>query len=65
MLALNVVNVCCLIFSDVYTKLVVDGTIVPQPETAPPTVPMDFNWARVCVFLFPDMFSSRFYCAEL
>ena len=32
---------------DVYKKLVADGTILPQPEVAPPTVPMDFNWARV------------------
>ncbi|KAK7109151.1 ATP-citrate synthase-like [Littorina saxatilis] len=31
---------------DVYNKLVSDGTIVPKPEVAPPTVPMDFNWAR-------------------
>lgn len=31
---------------DVYNKLVADGTIQPQPEVAPPTVPMDFNWAR-------------------
>lgn len=31
---------------EVYTKLVADGTITPQPEVAPPTVPMDFNWAR-------------------
>ncbi|XP_076468519.1 LOW QUALITY PROTEIN: ATP-citrate synthase-like [Babylonia areolata] len=31
---------------EVYNKLVADGTIQPQPEVAPPTVPMDFNWAR-------------------
>ena len=30
-----------------YSKLVADGTIIPRPEVAPPTVPMDFNWARV------------------
>ncbi|XP_064614160.1 ATP-citrate synthase-like [Liolophura sinensis] len=34
------------IIRDVYTKLVSDGTIVPQAEQAPPTVPMDFAWAR-------------------
>ncbi|XP_059178493.1 ATP-citrate synthase-like isoform X2 [Physella acuta] len=32
--------------NEVYSKLVSDGIIVPKPETAPPTVPMDFNWAR-------------------
>ncbi|XP_055892192.1 ATP-citrate synthase-like isoform X1 [Biomphalaria glabrata] len=32
--------------NEVFTKLVNDGTIIPKPETAPPTVPMDFNWAR-------------------
>lgn len=30
----------------VYQKLVQDGTIVPAPEVPPPTVPMDYNWAR-------------------
>ena len=30
-----------------YDGLVADGVIVPKPEEAPPTVPMDFNWARV------------------
>ena len=34
-------------FSTVYSTLVANGTIVPKVETAPPTVPMDFNWARV------------------
>ncbi|XP_041367223.1 ATP-citrate synthase-like isoform X2 [Gigantopelta aegis] len=29
-----------------YDKLVASGVIVPQPEQAPPTVPMDYNWAR-------------------
>ncbi|XP_071108684.1 ATP-citrate synthase-like [Haliotis cracherodii] len=31
---------------EVYEKLVEEGAIVPQPEEAPPTVPMDYNWAR-------------------
>lgn len=35
------------IIQDVYHKLVEDGTIVPQPEVPPPTVPMDYSWARV------------------
>ncbi|KAK2576191.1 hypothetical protein KPH14_008396 [Odynerus spinipes] len=30
----------------VYQQLVEDGTIVPAPEVPPPTVPMDYNWAR-------------------
>ncbi|RZF42800.1 hypothetical protein LSTR_LSTR017448 [Laodelphax striatellus] len=32
---------------DVYAKLVKSGVIVPLPEMPPPTVPMDFSWARV------------------
>lgn len=35
------------VIADVYNKLVEDGIIVPQPEVPPPTVPMDFSWARV------------------
>lgn len=35
----------------VYESLVAKGDIVPQPEVAPPTVPMDYNWARVRVCL--------------
>nr|AYV89154.1 ATP-citrate synthase [Tetranychus truncatus] len=30
----------------VYDKLVASGEIVPSPEVPPPTVPMDYNWAR-------------------
>ena len=30
----------------VYEKLVKDGAIVPEPEVPPPTVPMDYSWAR-------------------
>ena len=29
-----------------YEGLVAKGEIVPKEEMAPPTVPMDFNWAR-------------------
>ena len=32
--------------SDVYKKLVKDGVIVPEEEVPPPTVPMDYTWAR-------------------
>ncbi|KAH3689961.1 hypothetical protein DPMN_191345 [Dreissena polymorpha] len=34
------------LIKEVYEKLVNDGTIVPRPEEAPPTVPMDYAWAR-------------------
>ncbi|XP_072748775.1 ATP-citrate synthase [Anoplolepis gracilipes] len=34
------------LIQNVYEKLVKDGTIVPKPEVPPPTVPMDYNWAR-------------------
>ncbi|OAD55728.1 ATP-citrate synthase [Eufriesea mexicana] len=30
----------------VYSNLVKEGAIVPAPEVPPPTVPMDYNWAR-------------------
>lgn len=30
----------------VYQELVKSGAIVPAPEVPPPTVPMDYNWAR-------------------
>lgn len=30
----------------VYDNLVANGVIVPAPEVPPPTVPMDYNWAR-------------------
>lgn len=30
----------------VYDDLVIAGVIVPLPEVPPPTVPMDYNWAR-------------------
>ncbi|KAK3591986.1 hypothetical protein CHS0354_031493 [Potamilus streckersoni] len=34
------------LIKEVYDNLVADGIIVPKPEQAPPTVPMDFSWAR-------------------
>ena len=27
--------------------MVAEGVIIPKPDEAPPTVPMDYNWARV------------------
>ncbi|CAH1155490.1 unnamed protein product [Phaedon cochleariae] len=34
------------IIQSLYEQLVKQGTIVPAPEVPPPTVPMDYNWAR-------------------
>jgi len=34
------------LIKNVYEDLLKSGEIVPKPESAPPTVPMDFNWAR-------------------
>ncbi|XP_070166563.1 ATP-citrate synthase [Polyergus mexicanus] len=34
------------LIQSVYEELVKDGTVVPKPEVPPPTVPMDYNWAR-------------------
>ncbi|XP_026676432.1 ATP-citrate synthase [Diaphorina citri] len=34
------------IIGSVYKDLVSRGDIVPQPELPPPTVPMDYSWAR-------------------
>lgn len=34
------------VIKEVYDELVTAGVIVPRPEQAPPTVPMDFAWAR-------------------
>jgi len=39
------------LIQNVYEQLVKDGTIVPEPEVPPPTVPMDYNWARVSFIL--------------
>jgi hypothetical protein len=42
-------NEYCLIFifRFVYEDLVTKGAIVPAQEVPPPTVPMDYSWARV------------------
>lgn len=34
------------IIRSVYDSLVKEGVIVPAPEVPPPTVPMDYSWAR-------------------
>uniref|UniRef100_A0A8C5EFN1 ATP-citrate synthase n=1 Tax=Gouania willdenowi TaxID=441366 RepID=A0A8C5EFN1_GOUWI len=35
-----------IMFNTVYEELVANGTIVPAQEVPPPTVPMDYSWAR-------------------
>lgn len=35
-----------LVIKKVYDDLLSKGIIIPIPEKAPPTVPMDYNWAR-------------------
>lgn len=35
------------IIQSVYEDLVAKGVIVPAQEVPPPTVPMDYSWARV------------------
>lgn len=37
----------------VYDQLVDNGSIVPAEEVPPPTVPMDYSWARVRTLNFP------------
>lgn len=34
------------LINSVFEDLVKKGTIIPAPEVPPPTVPMDYNWAR-------------------
>jgi len=36
-----------LIFSSVFTGLVETGKLIPKPDLLPPSVPMDYDWARV------------------
>uniref|UniRef100_A0A8C2WFD5 ATP-citrate synthase n=1 Tax=Cyclopterus lumpus TaxID=8103 RepID=A0A8C2WFD5_CYCLU len=35
----------------VYDELVANGTIIPAQEVPPPTVPMDYSWARPASFM--------------
>ena len=48
----------------VYNDLVANGTIVPAEEVPPPTVPMDYSWARVSC-LFKPHFCLYFVCVTL
>ncbi|KAA6406702.1 MAG: ATP-citrate synthase subunit 1 [Lasallia pustulata] len=34
------------LLSDVYQKMVKEGTIKPQPEPVPPKIPIDYSWAQ-------------------
>ncbi|KAF4306850.1 ATP citrate lyase subunit 1 [Botryosphaeria dothidea] len=34
------------VLSEVYQKLVADGTITPKPEPAVPKIPIDYSWAQ-------------------
>ena len=47
--AAGVTHDVCLFTADrqVYAELVALGVITPREEVTPPTVPMDYNWARV------------------
>ena len=53
------------VVQEVYNKLVAQGAIVPAAEVPPPTVPMDYNWARelgiVVFFLLFRMFFDKFF----
>lgn len=43
----------------VYEDLVARGVIVPAQEVPPPTVPMDYSWARVGALRVPDRVCGR------
>lgn len=47
-----------LVIKRVYDDLLAKGVIVPVPEKAPPTVPMDYNWARELVSYYFFFFTS-------
>lgn len=43
----------------VYEDLVAKGVIVPAQEVPPPTVPMDYSWARVGAVCVPECGQGR------
>lgn len=49
----------------VYEDLVAKGVIVPAQEVPPPTVPMDYSWARVGAMYAPDSVSKRDFGAKV
>lgn len=44
------------VIHSVYQQLVKNGTIVAEPEVPPPTVPMDYSWARVIILFLNYLF---------
>ena len=52
-------DITFLFVRQVYTEMVTNGIIVPKEEVAPPTVPMDFNWARVSSELLTGKYVSN------
>ena len=42
----SVIIFCVVVFSELYQKLRASGVIVEREEVPPPTVPMDYDWAR-------------------
>lgn len=50
----------------VYKDLLARGDIVERPEVTPPTVPMDYNWARVSsAVYFWSFIASSIQCLWL
>ena len=47
------------LIAKVYSQVLANKTIVPQPEEPPPPVPMDYAWAKVwsCINLFSSFLS--------
>lgn len=45
----------------VYDELVANGTIIPAQEVPPPTVPMDYSWARVRTSIITPRWQNSFY----
>lgn len=43
----------------VYEDLVAKGVIEPAQEVPPPTVPMDYSWARVGLISPPGLVNGR------
>ena len=43
--------------------MVAEGVIIPKPDEAPPTVPMDYNWARVITA--HSLYNTPYYYTDL
>jgi hypothetical protein len=44
---LNNILISIYLFSMVFDELVKSGQFAPKPDVLPPSVPMDYDWARV------------------